>query len=121
MKRQVKKTLDIMLLVFFVMAVTAASVNASQVQTGQKFMKTDFSVHPISGHAPLTVHFTDHSRSHSQLISWSWRFGDGKTSSSQNPTHVYERPGRYTVSLTVKCPFGVSDTKKVSNYITVNR
>ena len=59
MKRQVKKTLDIMLLVFFVMAVTAASVNASQAQTGQKFMKTDFSVHPISGHGATRSYTKD--------------------------------------------------------------
>ena len=119
MKRQVKKALDILLLVFFVMSVTAMSVSASQVEASQKYMKTDFSANPISGHAPLKVHFYDHTRSHSHLLSWSWKFGDGKTSSSQNPIHIYKHPGRYTVILTVKCHAGVTDTKKVSNYITV--
>jgi outer membrane protein assembly factor BamB len=32
---------------------------------------------------------------------WSWDFGDGNTSDEQNPSHVYNSPGRYTVTLTV--------------------
>ena len=120
MKIQVKNTMKILVLVFFVISVTAVSVNASQALDSQKFMKTDFSANTISGHAPLKVHFYDHTRSHSLLLSWSWKFGDSKISSSQNPVHIYEHPGRYTVILTVKCHAGVTDTKKMSNYITVN-
>lgn len=120
MERKVKKTLAILLLIFFVMAVVAESVSASKVEAIQKkFMKADFSARPTSGRAPLTVHFTDHSRSHSKILRWSWSFGDGKASSLKNPTHVYKRPGRYTVSLRVECPHGVIDTKKMSNYIIV--
>jgi PKD repeat protein len=33
--------------------------------------------------------------------SWSWNFGDGGTSSAQNPAHVYNAPGTYTIQLTV--------------------
>jgi len=33
--------------------------------------------------------------------SWLWNFGDGKTSTLQNPVHLYTAPGNYTVSLTV--------------------
>ena len=115
MKRKITKILAILLLVFFVMAVAVESVSASQSETSQKkYLKADFSARPNSGHAPLKVYFTDHSRSHSKVLYWSWNFGDGKTSSLQNPIHVYKRPGRYTVSLTVKCPYGVIDTKKAS-------
>ena len=95
------------------MSVTVGSVSASQTKTSQKkFMKADFSAQPTSGHAPVKVYFTDHSRSRSNVLYWSWKFGDGKTSSLKNPMHVYKRPGKYTVSLTVKCPYGVVDTKK---------
>lgn len=122
MERKVKRTLAVLLLVFFVMAVAAESVSASKAKASQKkFLQADFLARPASGHAPLTVHFIDHSRSHSHILHWSWSFGDGKTSSLKNPTHVYKRPGRYTVSLTVKCPHGVVDTKKVSNYIVVKK
>jgi PKD repeat protein len=32
--------------------------------------------------------------------SWAWQFGDSGTSTLQNPTHTYNAPGRYTVTLT---------------------
>jgi len=35
------------------------------------------------------------------LSSWQWDFGDGDTSSLQNPTHVYNNAGNYSVQLTV--------------------
>lgn len=34
-------------------------------------------------------------------IAWVWNFGDGKTSSEKNPTHLYQMPNDYSVSLTV--------------------
>ncbi|MBL8002947.1 MAG: PKD domain-containing protein [Flavobacteriales bacterium] len=49
--------------------------------------------------------------------SWSWDFGDGQTSTDQNPVHTYANPGTYTVSLTVTNPNG-SDTETVPNMIT---
>ena len=33
-------------------------------------------------------------------VSWSWDFGDGNTSTEQNPVHVYADGGYYTVILT---------------------
>ena len=33
--------------------------------------------------------------------SYSWNFGDGTSSSLQNPTHAFAQPGNYTVTLTV--------------------
>ncbi|MBL7891261.1 MAG: PKD domain-containing protein, partial [Bacteroidia bacterium] len=35
---------------------------------------------------------------------WLWDFGDGQTSSIQNPTHVFGTPGTYNVKLIVGCP-----------------
>lgn len=58
-----------------------------------------FSATPLSGTAPLTVIFTDLSNNYP--TSWSWDFGDGATSTAQNPTHTYSEPGTYDVSLTV--------------------
>ena len=43
---------------------------------------------------------------------WSWNFGDGNTSTEQNPTHIYTTPGVYNVSLTVtNNASGCSETK----------
>jgi len=76
----------------------------------------DFSASVMAGPAPLAVWFTDESSNNP--ISWSWSFGDGNTSTEQNPVYTYRTPGTYTVSLTVSTPAG-SDTFSRSDYITV--
>ena len=48
----------------------------------------------------LTCTFTDTSTDDGPL-SWSWAFGDGGSSTAQNPVHIYESAGTYTVTLTV--------------------
>ncbi len=58
---------------------------------------TDFDATPIIGPAPLSVDFTDVSPI---AQSWKWYFGDGDSSTVQNPAHVYD-PGLYTVQLTI--------------------
>jgi len=45
------------------------------------------------------------------IASWHWDFGNGDTSSYQNPVYLYPQPGTYVVTLTVK------DRKGCSNYI----
>jgi PKD repeat protein len=75
-----------------------------------------FSATPTSGKVPLTVKFTD--KSTGSPTSWKWSFGDGSTSTAQNPTHKYSKTGKYTVSLTVKNAKGSSTITK-SNYINV--
>lgn len=52
------------------------------------------------------------------VVSWSWNFGDGSTSSLQNPSHVYTAAGTYSVSLTVSNG-STNDTETKTNYITV--
>ncbi|MBM3430627.1 MAG: PKD domain-containing protein [Bacteroidetes bacterium] len=39
---------------------------------------------------------------------WSWDFGDGNVSQDQQPVHVYNTPGIYTVSLTASGPCGTT-------------
>ena len=62
-------------------------------------LKADFSATPASGSEDLTVTFIDGSTG--AAGEWQWDFGDGTTSEEQNPGHIYEEPGTYTVSLTV--------------------
>ncbi len=47
----------------------------------------------------LTVVFEDTSSGRPQQ--WRWNFGDGNTSTLQNPSHAYSEAGTYTVTLTV--------------------
>ncbi len=63
-----------------------------------------FAASPTTGDAPLTVDFTDQSAG--LIDTYLWRFGDGQTSTLQNPSHVYTNPGTYTVRLTVTGPGG---------------
>jgi len=76
-----------------------------------------FSGAPTSGAAPLPVAFRDGSSG--SITDWSWDFGDGATSTAQNPSHTYTAPGSYTVSLTVTGPGG-SDTETKAAYVTVD-
>jgi hypothetical protein len=61
------------------------------------------------------VMFND--KSDGKITAWNWDFGDGTTSTEQNPTHQYkDRPGRegiYTVVLNVTGPGGSSRMAKV--------
>ncbi|MEP7167849.1 MAG: PKD domain-containing protein [Bacteroidota bacterium] len=51
--------------------------------------------------------------------SWLWNFGDGTTSTLQNPNHTYSTQGTYTVSLITGNTFGCSNTLTRNNYIQV--
>jgi len=76
----------------------------------------DFAGSPTNGDAPLLVNFTD--LSSGSPTSWNWSFGDGGSSTLQNPSHTYVNPGTYTVSLTVSNAFGTDGVTK-TDYITV--
>lgn len=76
---------------------------------------------PLSGCRPLTVQFYDSSTydtSRITLTSWAWNFGDGRTSTEQNPSHEYLNNGVYTVRLTVGSTGG-SATDSVVDMILV--
>lgn len=48
-----------------------------------------------------SMQFTDQSTSAYPITQWSWNFGDATTSNLQNPFHIYNAPGTYTVTLTI--------------------
>ena len=86
-----------------------ASLNASPLEA-------EFYASFTSGSVPITVDFTDLSTG--SPTSWSWTFGDGGTSTLQNPTHTYENPGLYTVSLIVS-DGSDSETETKTDYIDI--
>jgi len=62
----------------------------------------DFIFSPSKPIIGKEIKFTDISEDpEDRLTSWKWNFGDGHTSSSQNPTYKYDKHGTYTISLTV--------------------
>jgi len=74
----------------------------------------DFKGSPRAGYVPLSVTFTD--LSIGTISNWSWDFGDGSTSSEENPTHTYTGMGLFTVNLTV-CNEGGCSWLNRSSYI----
>lgn len=75
-----------------------------------------FSVSDTTGCSLQQISFQDVSQN-SQIQSWFWSFGDGHTSSEQNPEHVYESSGDYEVKLVVTTVNGC--TSDSSRTITV--
>ncbi|MBN1449218.1 MAG: PKD domain-containing protein [Bacteroidetes bacterium] len=58
---------------------------------------------PLSGYAPLTVDFSSAGSydPDGSITAWLWDFGDNSSSAAENPVHIYQNPGTYTVLLTV--------------------
>ncbi len=73
---------------------------------------------PRSGSAPLTVQMEAEITSKSDFpitaYGFSWDFGDGSTSDLQDPEHLFQAPGNYTVSLTVTDPCGNTQTAAIT-------
>lgn len=66
----------------------------------------------------LAVNFTDQS---SNAVSWLWNFGDGSTSTAQNPSHTYNAYGSFDVKLIVTNSSGCTDTLIKPAYIKIIR
>jgi len=77
----------------------------------------EFAASATSGVAPLAINLVNLSTG--SIASYAWDFGDGTTSTVENPAHVYSTPGVYSVSLTVAGPGG-TDTGVQTNLVTVN-
>jgi PKD repeat protein len=78
--------------------------NVSWDSVGAGSLVVDFSAAPTSGNSPLEVQFTDETTP--TPTSWFWEFGDGNTSTDQDPLHTYSEAGLYDVSLEVNSGAG---------------
>jgi len=97
----------------------AGSVYVSVTATSLATMTAGFAAIPTSGSAPLTVTFTNLSTSSDGTCGgYQWSFGDGLTSTLENPIHVYTRTGSFTVTLTATNG-NENDVKVKNDYILV--
>jgi len=80
----------------------------------------DFTYTPSNPITRDTLTFTDTSTdSDTSIASWFWDFGDGNTSTEQNPKHQYSVRGTYNVTLTVTDSYDGS-TDSITKTITVS-
>lgn len=96
---------------------TGGRLNAYRAVIGYPTAQFDADVK--KGPYPLTVRFINQSIYFGQPA-WLWNFGDGQTSTEENPSHIYVNQGLYQVSLTVTNN-GVADTETKLNYIKTTR
>lgn len=106
----------------YTVALTVTNDDGSDTETKTDYITVlgppvaNFSGTPLSGTVPLSVDFTDSSTNSPDT--WFWDFGDGDSSAVQNPTHIYNYIGVYTVTLTASSSAG-SDSETKAAYITV--
>ena len=60
----------------------------------------------VDGNTVFFFDFSEFSSEGWNIIGWDWNFGDGNTSSEQNPIHTYDTDGTYEVSLTITTDTG---------------
>jgi len=75
-----------------------------------------------SGSGPLTVNFTGSGSldPDGSIASYAWAFGDGTSSTAQNPSHTYSAVGTYTAVLTVTDNRGGAGSASVQVVVTQN-
>jgi PKD repeat protein len=71
-----------------------------------------FTAKPTVGNIPLTVNFTspDFDNGGNAIDHWNWTFGDGATSTAQNPSHTYAIPGTFAITLVATNNLGLAVT-----------
>lgn len=78
-----------------------------------------FTATPNTGCAiPSRTQFTAQT---GNAVKWYWSFGDGTTSTEQNPLHVYQAEGNYTVTLVATNAQGCSNSLTLKEYIQLKR
>ena len=82
-----------------ILALVASLIPAAVAHPEEATLTASFSSDVTTGTAPLTVHFMD--RSTGNPTGWQWDFGDGSSSTRQDPTYTFQAPGTYNVTLTV--------------------
>lgn len=93
--------------------------SASQTVTVNALPVADFtSPDTVKCQPPLTSNFQDLTPG---ATSWQWNFGDGGTSTLQNPSHTYTNYGTYNVTLIVTNGAGCTDTIVKPNFIKIRR
>jgi gliding motility-associated-like protein len=77
-----------------------------------------FEATPLEGCAPMNVQFNETSPD-DNISQWSWHFGNGSTSSQENPSYTYSVEGTYDIILTLTNIYGCVSSDTLFDYINV--
>lgn len=91
-----------------------ANTTTSTSTTSAPTLTASFTIATTSPVANQAVQFTDTTTG--SPTTWSWKFGDGATSTLQSPTHTYTAAGTFTVTLTAS---NTSGSQAVSHSLSV--
>ncbi|MCE7699546.1 MAG: chitobiase/beta-hexosaminidase C-terminal domain-containing protein, partial [Methanobacterium paludis] len=105
----------------YTVVLTVSNAAGSSTVTKTSYIVVDVPVasctaNTTTGNDALTVQFND--TSINTPTSWLWNFGDGSTSTDENPVHNYAKAGNYTVTLTATNDYGTS-TLTETDYINI--
>ncbi|MAQ31397.1 MAG: hypothetical protein CMD26_01495 [Flavobacteriales bacterium] len=88
--------------------VSAYDINGCEIISEEVLVQTwddpiaEFETSTYNTEILQLVDFTDFSNYEASIINWYWDFDDGNMSNLQNPSHIYEQDGQYTVCLTIE-------------------
>ncbi len=85
-------------------------------------LELDFSINPSVGCIPLEVDFTDLSiAENDEIVSWEWEFGDGNTSTDQNPTNLYTYSDTFNVKFKITSEKGCIKQRNIQQAVIVTQ
>ncbi len=89
---------------------------ASYTSSEVSFFQPKFEVENATGCLPFEAHFKNLTE---RSVRWQWDFGDGGTSTAENPSHLYTSTGTFTVRLKVQSSTGCYDSLVKEELIVV--
>ncbi|MBU0489417.1 MAG: DUF1566 domain-containing protein [Bacteroidetes bacterium] len=95
---------------------TSSVVDSVEITAASPMAVSQFSASPL---VSCDGYVTFQDQSTGGINAWQWDFGDGATSTSQNPQHQYTTGGSFSVKLVVENSCGF-DTLELSNYLNIN-
>ena len=96
-----------------------SSTSLIQIKLNEAMLDLKFSAGKVRVDADESILFTSQVEGGFTPYNYQWDFGDGNTSVEKSPSHAYDRPGIYSVSLKVTDDKGYTNTISRDGYVNV--